>query len=331
MSSNFVEGVDLQDLVSLTQSEALHRCLDGLLTTGLQATEVGRARRLVQRILYHRNQGDKVFLSYTSNLISSGLRDTFMVLAKEKLVDAFISSAGGIEEDVIKCFGKTYVGMFSLDGKMLRKQGLNRVGNLLIPNDNYCHFEEFLMPVLKSTLEMQKESLWAAHTAPSDFIAAMGRALEVHAPQSECETSLVYWCYKNNIPMFSPALTDGSIGDMIYFFSFKESGLIVDPIKDVVKLRSLCASNVTPGGKNHGIILGAGLPKNHLLRNIKLDCMVVVTTGLEADGCASSCTVADDVYCGLIKEDCEVVRVQGDATLLFPMMLVTEAKTSALP
>ncbi|KAF4745283.1 hypothetical protein FOZ63_022029, partial [Perkinsus olseni] len=29
-----------------------------------------------------------------------------------------------------------------------------------------------------------------------------------------------YWCYKNNIPVFCPAITDGSIGDMIYFHSF---------------------------------------------------------------------------------------------------------------
>ena len=33
---------------------------------------------------------------------------------------------------------------------------------------------------------------------------------------------------QNNIPVFCPALTDGSIGDMIYIHSYKNPGLIVD-------------------------------------------------------------------------------------------------------
>jgi deoxyhypusine synthase len=34
------------------------------------------------------------------------------------------------------------------------------------------------------------------------------------------EESIYYWCWKNNIPVFSPALTDGAIGDIIYFQSY---------------------------------------------------------------------------------------------------------------
>jgi deoxyhypusine synthase len=41
----------------------------------------------------------------------------------------------------MQCLGKTYLGDFSLKGADLRKRGLNRIGNLLVPNDNYCHFE----------------------------------------------------------------------------------------------------------------------------------------------------------------------------------------------
>ena len=31
----------------------------------------------------------------------------------------------------------------------------------------------------------------------------------------------MYWCWKNDIPVYSPALTDGSIGDMLYIHTFK--------------------------------------------------------------------------------------------------------------
>lgn len=33
---------------------------------------------------------------------------------------------------------------------------------------------------------------------------------------------------QNDIPMFSPALTDGAIGDVLYLFSVENPGLIVD-------------------------------------------------------------------------------------------------------
>lgn len=288
---------------------------------GLQATQIGRGRQLVQRILHHRAHGDRVFLAYTSNLISCGLRDTFAYLAKEKLVDCFISSAGGIEEDVIKCGGSTVVGQFGLDGRALRRRGINRIGNLLVPNDNYCWFEDFFMPVLGTLHEAQRASRWQTHTRPSDFIAAMGAAMEKEHPDT-CTSSLLYWCYKNAIPVFSPAFTDGSMGDMIYFYNFSQKGLVVDPIGDVVRLRALAAKEGE--GRNAAIVLGGGLPKHHLLHTVAMDTVVMVTTGLEADGCVSSSVLADDQSCGLLKRGAEVVRVQGDATVVFPLMMVTE-------
>jgi deoxyhypusine synthase len=53
-------------------------------------------------------------------------------------VDVLVTSAGGVEEDFIKCMAETYVGDFALKGQDLRKKGLNRIGNLFIPNKARC-------------------------------------------------------------------------------------------------------------------------------------------------------------------------------------------------
>ena len=71
-----------------------------------------------------------------------------------------MTTAGGIEEDLIKCLAPTFMGEFSLVGKELRAKGLNRIGNLLVPNDNYCRFEEWVMPILDAMLEEQKQQVW---------------------------------------------------------------------------------------------------------------------------------------------------------------------------
>ena len=55
----------------------------------------------------------------------------------------------------MKCFAPHYIGDFKLKGSDLRTQGINRLGNLLVPNSNYCHFEEFVCPLLEKMTDEQ--------------------------------------------------------------------------------------------------------------------------------------------------------------------------------
>jgi len=98
------------------------------------------------------------------------------------------------------------------------------------------------------------------------------------------ETSVCYWAYKNNVPLFCPAITDGSVGDMIYFHTYKRPGFIVDVAQDIrlINDESLTAR------KSGVIILGGGMVKHHtlnanLMRN-GADFSVFVNTGQEFDG-----------------------------------------------
>jgi deoxyhypusine synthase len=126
-------------------------------------------------------------LGYTSNLISSGLREVILHLVKHKHVSAIVTTAGGIEEDFIKCLNPTYLGDFHLDGAELRRKGMNRIGNLVVPNDNYCKFEDWVTPILDKMLEEQNATgdVWT----PSKVIRRLGKEIN-H------EESVYYWAYK---------------------------------------------------------------------------------------------------------------------------------------
>lgn len=135
-----------------------------------------------------------IFLGYTSNLISSGLREVILHLVKHRQVATLVTTAGGIEEDFIKCLGKTYLADFNLDGAELRKKGMNRIGNLIVPNDNYCKFEDWLVPILDTMLKEQKENgtIWT----PSSFIHRLGKEINN-------EESVYYWAYKVSRKLFA--------------------------------------------------------------------------------------------------------------------------------
>jgi deoxyhypusine synthase len=107
-----------------------------------------------------------VFLAYTSNLVSSGLRESLRFLVQHRMVDVLVTTAGGVEEDVIKCLGPTLLGDFALSGRDLRKRGINRIGNLLVPNSNYCLFEDWLTPILHAMADEQERDGTRRVTGP---------------------------------------------------------------------------------------------------------------------------------------------------------------------
>ncbi|KAL6048780.1 Deoxyhypusine synthase, variant 2 [Balamuthia mandrillaris] len=295
--------------------------LESYLTTGFQATSFGKAVEEVNRMLrwslndepIAEDEDDElrdptnrkkvrctIFLGYTSNMISCGVREIIRWLVEHKLVSAVVTTAGGIEEDFIKCFAPTYHGEFSLTGRELRLKGLNRIGNLIIPNDNYCKFEDWLNPVLDAMLEEQKKdgTIWS----PSTMIARLGK--EIDNPQS-----VYYWAYKNDIPVFCPAITDGSIGDMIFFHSFRNPGLILDIAQDIRRLNTIAMKAKRSGM----IILGGGVVKHHicnanLMRN-GADYSVFINTGQEFDGSDSGAKPEEAKSWGKIKLDAQAVKV----------------------
>ncbi|GKD34115.1 deoxyhypusine synthase, partial [Tanacetum coccineum] len=138
-------------------------------------------------------------------------------------VDAIVTTTGGIEEDLIKCLADTYRDELSLPDVALRLKGLNRIYILLVPNSNYCKFQDWVIPIFDQMFEEQKTKnvLWT----PSKVIARLGKEINY-------ESSYLYWAYKNDIPVFCPALTDGSLGDLLYYHLFRNPGLVVDIVQD---------------------------------------------------------------------------------------------------
>ena len=90
-------------------------------TTGAQSSNLAEAIEIIREM---RRKKAKIYLGYTSNLVTSGLRDIFRYLAEKKLIDVIVTTAGGIEEDIIKCLGPFKIGDFNLEGKKLRNMGI---------------------------------------------------------------------------------------------------------------------------------------------------------------------------------------------------------------
>lgn len=316
-----VNGLEFDDFKE--RDMTVKELVAGMAGMGFQASAVADAVRIINDMRAWRmpgaNVGTTIFLGYTSNLISSGLRETLRYLVQYKHVSAIVTTAGGIEEDLIKCLAPTYLGSFTSPGADLRAKGMNRIGNLIVPNDNYCAFEDWVMPILDQMLFEQESSkaneeplVWT----PSTVIRRLGKEINN-------EASVYYWAYKNDIPVFCPALTDGSLGDMLYFHTFKSSPQVLD-ISITRDIRSI--NDIAMRAKRAGmIILGGGVVKHHianacLMRN-GADSAVYINTAQEFDGSDAGARPDEAVSWGKIKADGDSVKVYAEATVVFPMIV----------
>ena len=154
---------------------------------------------------------------------------------------------------------------------------------------------------------------------PSVLISLFGEKIQN-------KESIYYWAWKNNIPVFCPAIIDGSLGDMLYVFSYKHSEFKIDLIGDVKKLNA-CVMDAKKTGL---LILGSGIVKHHIcnanmFRN-GADYAVYINNSQEFDGSDAGALPDEAVSWGKILPQAKTVKVFGDATILFPLIV---AKTFA--
>lgn len=294
---DFNEGVDYEKIIEIFSS------------TGMQASHLSRAVKIANKMI---DEKAFIFLGYTSNMVSSGLRDVFRYLVQHKKVNVVVTTAGGIEEDIIKCLGDFILGDFSADGKKLREQGINRIGNIFVANNRYVEFEKFVQPILQELCEEQKKR--GKIVTSSEIVWKLGEKIND-------EKSICYWAWKNKIKIYCPAIQDGALGDNIYFFNYKNSDFKIDIVRDMKEFY-----DTTIGLKKSGvIILGGGVVKHQIL-NVNMlrngaDYAVYINTAQEFDGSDAGARPDEAVSWGKILPNAESVKVFADATIVFPILV----------
>lgn len=274
-------------------------------TFGFQSTNIGRAIDLIEKM---KKEKATIFFSFTANMVATGLRGLFAEMCKRKFIDVVITTGGSLDHDLIRCEKQYEVGDFFMDDTELHKEGINRLGNVLIKNECYEYLEEKIKPVFERLYEKEKM------TSPSAIAREIGETIDD-------EGSFLYWCAKNEIPVFSPGITDSAIGLQTYFFKQKNPDFGIDVTKDMQDLANRTLNSERTGG----IILGGGISKHHtigvnLLRG-GLDYAVYVTTSSPWDGSLSGARAQEAVSWGKIGESAKHVTVDCDATIAFPLMM----------
>lgn len=253
------------------------------------------------------------FLSFPACIISTGTRGVIRDLLKKKLFDVVITTCGTLDHDLARIWKDYYHGSFMVDDKELHKKGVNRLGNIFIPNECYGKIlEDKMQPVLKKLYKTKNK--WST----KELIWEFGKTLE---SEKNKEESIIYWAYKNKIPVFVPGITDGAFGSQIWMYYQEHRDFTIDLLKDEQDLSDI----VFDAKKSGALIVGGGISKHHTIwwNQFKdgLDHVVYVTTAAEYDGSLSGAQTREAISWGKVKEKADNVTIDGDATVLLPLMI----------
>ena len=259
------------------------------------------------------------FLSFTGNLVATGVRGAIRELVKRRFVDAIVTTCGTLDHDLARCWKPYFKGSFVMNDSKLRQTGVNRLGNVLVPNDSYGI-------VIEKKIQTLLQDLWkegVREVSSSQFSREIGKRL--------CnEASILYWAAKRGIPVFVPGITDGAVGYQTWLFS-QDHDFRLNLLKDSGQLSDLVYSSKKSGA----LLVGGGISKHHTLwwNQFKngLDYAVYVSTADEWDGSLSGARPREAVSWGKISQKAKRIMIEGDASLILPIMvaaLVTRLKRS---
>ncbi|MHC1709475.1 MAG: deoxyhypusine synthase [Methanomassiliicoccales archaeon] len=276
---------------------------------GFTAKKLADAIDIVEKMV--KDEKCLTFLSFPACIMATGTRGVIVELVKRKLVDVVITTCGTLDHDLARSWKDYYHGDFAMDDAELREEGVNRLGNVLVPDDSYgLILEEKLIPMF--------EEILAGRNAVStrEIIDQVGARLDN-------EDSLLYWAHKNSIPIFVPGITDGSFGSQLWMYWQTHRDLKIDLFEDEQELSSLVFRAEVSGA----LIIGGGISKHHVIwwNQFRggLDYAVYMTTAAEYDGSLSGAQVREAISWGKVREDAWQVNVEGDATITLPIMVAS--------
>jgi deoxyhypusine synthase len=167
-------------------------------------------------------------------------------------------------------------------------------------------------PILSDIYE--KNNKWST----KELVWEFGRTLEKEKNRKD---SIIYWAWKNKIPMFIPGITDGAFGYQIWMYYQEHKDFTIDLLKDEQELSDI----IFDAKKSGALIIGGGISKHHTIwwNQFKggLDHVVYITSAVEYDGSLSGAQTREAISWGKIKEKSDNVTINGDATVLLPLMI----------
>lgn len=286
------------------------------------ARDLARAADIYDRMLNDQDCG--IILCLAGSLVSAGLKQVFVDMVRNKLVDCIVSTGANIvDQDFFEGLGFShYIAderlKAGLDDDKLRDLKIDRIYDTLIDEDE--------LRICDDTTKIIADSLPPRAYSSREFIREMGAYLAEHGKTKD---SIVLAAYEEDVPIFCPAFSDCSAGFGLVAHQHARGDqpkVAIDSVKDFYELTQIKIAN-----PNTGIfMIGGGVPKN-FTQDIVVAAEILgddapmhkyavqITVADVRDGALSSSTLKEASSWGKVDTAFEQM-VFSEATLAVPLI-----------
>ena len=334
-------GFAILEVAMTTKKELLHQpiqhidikqhnvvaLVDAMQLMAYSSRDLARAASIYERMLRDKECG--VILCLAGSLISAGLKQIFVDLIRNNMVDAVVSTGANIvDQDFFESLGfKHYVADEVLkagteDG-MLRELMIDRIYDTLIDEEE--------LRICDDTTKIIADSLEPRPYSSREFIREMGAYLEKNGktPAKGGVDGIVYAAYQKDVPIFCPAFSDCSAGFGLVAHQHERGNrpkVSLDSAKDFYEITQLKIANPTTGL----LMIGGGVPKN-FAQDIVVAADILgseapmhkyaiqITVADVRDGALSSSTLKEASSWGKVDTTFEQM-VYSEATMALPLI-----------
>ena len=275
--------------------------------------------------IYNTMLGDEkcsIILTLAGSLFSAGLKKVVYDLVMNNMVDAIVSTGAIIvDQDFFEALGyKHYKGTQFVNDNEMRELMIDRI------YDTFIDEEE--LRICDDTTAKIADSLEPRPYSSREFIYEMGKYLEAQGGP-KVEDSVIWACYKKNVPIFVPAFSDCSAGFglLVHQTQNPTRHVSIDSAKDFLEL-----TKIKIACKETGIfMIGGGVPKNFtqdivvaadiLQEDASMHKYAVqITVADERDGALSGSTLKEASSWGKVETTFEQM-VYAEATIAMPLVV----------
>ena len=248
------------------------------------------------------------FVSFVGAVVSTGLRGIIKDMIKNKWFDVAITTCGALDHDIAKHYSHYNEGSFTMDDNELADQNIHRLGNVLVPMENYGPLIEEKMQLFLE--EEYKNGVREMTTA--EICKMIGRHLG--------EDSFLYWANKNNVSVVVPGIMDGAVGSQIWMFIQSHRDFKLNLIGDA----DLLSGYIFKAEKSGAFMIGGGISKHHTLwwnqYREGLDYAFYITTAQEFDGSLSGALVREAISWGKVTKIARQATLHAEVTTILPFI-----------
>ena len=293
--------------------------IDAMGSMAFSARSLNRAANIYDKMINDKECG--IILTLAGSLFSAGLKKVVYDLVTNNMVDAIVSTGAiMVDQDFFEALGfKHYKGTPFSDDNLLRELHIDRIYDTYIDEDE--------LKVCDETCAKIFDSLEPRPYSSRELLWEFGKYLENNGGP-KADDSVIWACYKKNVPIFVPAFSDCSagFGFIMHQTQNPTKHVSIDSAKDFLELTKIKLES-----KETGIfMIGGGVPKNFtqdivvaadiLEEDASMHKYAVqITVADERDGALSGSTLKEASSWGKVAMTYEQM-VYGEATICLPLI-----------